>query len=153
MSAVNVESGEFEEVDDKSPKETSEVDRELEEEDVDEIGRILEEVDEVNESIVDENGTDWEGEFVDVSDGIWDEAGCVLTTSSDVEACVCELSPTDWVVEEEGLRLVSGFWLGLVSRFVDGLGLGLGSDIWSEELTVEESEEGDVEVSCDESVE
>ena len=58
MSAVNVESGEFEEVDDKSPKETSEVDRELEEEDVDEIGRILEEVDEVNESIVDENGTD-----------------------------------------------------------------------------------------------
>ena len=58
MSAVSVESGEFEEVDDKSPEETSEVDRELEEEDVDEIGRILEEVDEVNESIVDENGTD-----------------------------------------------------------------------------------------------
>ena len=142
MSAVSVESGEFEEVDD----ETSEVDRELEEEEV-------EVVDEVNRSIVDENDNDWEGEFVDVWDCIWVEAGCVLTTSSDVEACVCEFSPTDWVVEDEGLRLVSGCWLRLVSRFVDGLGLGLGSDVWSEELTVEESEEGDVVVSCDESEE
>ena len=59
MSAVCVESGEFEEVDDTSPEETSEVDWELEEEEeVDEMGRILEVVDEVNESIVDENCTD-----------------------------------------------------------------------------------------------
>ena len=45
-------------MDDKSPEETSEVDRELEEEEVDEMVKILEEVDEVNESIVDENDND-----------------------------------------------------------------------------------------------
>ena len=58
MSAISVESGEFEVVDDKRPEETSEVDRELEEEEVDEKGRILEEVDEVSKSIVDENVID-----------------------------------------------------------------------------------------------
>ena len=58
MSAISVESGEFEVVDDKRPEETSEVDRELEEEEVDEMGRILEEVDEVSKSIVDENVID-----------------------------------------------------------------------------------------------
>ena len=40
VSAVSVESGEFEEVDDKRPEETSEDDRELEEKEVDEMGRI-----------------------------------------------------------------------------------------------------------------
>lgn len=141
VSAICVESREFEEDDDTSPEEISEDDEEWKEED--EMGRMLGVVDEVNKSVVDENGTDWDGEFVDVSDSNWDEAGAVLTTSSDVEACVCELSPTDWVVEDEGIGLVSGFW--------DGMGLGLGSDVWSEELTVEDSEEGDVEVSCEES--
>ena len=58
MSAISVESGEFEVVDDKRPEETSEDDRELEEEEVDEKGRILEEVDEVSKSIVDENVID-----------------------------------------------------------------------------------------------
>lgn len=53
-----------------------------------------------------------------------------------MEDCDCELSPIDWTVEDEGLGL------GLV-------GLGLGFDIWSEELTVEDWEDGDVEVSCE----
>ena len=90
-----------------------------------------------DEIMVDEDVCDWEGVTFDVSDCIWEGSKSVLTT-------------VDWVVKNEGLVLELGSWVGLVIGLglglviglglglVIGLGLGLGSDVCSEELTVDD---------------
>ena len=147
MSATDVK--EFVEVEDSSPEDDDAPEVENESEEVEEKSLEVRD-DDINELIEDESCPVWEGEFVDDSNCVWDDTESVLTTSSDVEDCDCELSPIVWTVEDDGLGLELGFWVWLVTRLVVWLvGLGLGFDNWSEELTVEDWEDGDVEVSCE----